>query len=904
MIRRRLLLLLTLGFAWVLLSRITEVQTLAKTLAGGRWQWIVVALLLQVVYFVAYAATYWASFATVGIASRMRDLLPLTFAAIFVNTTAPSGGAAGVALFVDDAGRRGHSQPRAAMGVLLQAATDFGAFCFILVVGLIVLVSRHTLRWYELAAAVALLLYVASMSGALLLGRWRPMWLRNALSWLQDVVNRLGARVRRPAFLAADWSERNAGEFIEASHSIADRPQLLLRTVLIAWLAHCINIIALEAVFLAFGQPVGAAVLIAGYATFVLFWIVSPTSNGVGIVEGIMPIIFVSLGVPAAEAAVVTLSFRGISFWLPLLIGYVLMHRLPTFRSAERKTTAARKMNFAALAVVVMGLINVLSAATPSLRDRVALLAGISPLEVRAGGHLTAALAGFALLLLARGLWRYKRTAWLLTEVVLVLSVIAHLVKGLDYEEAILAGSLAGYLWWQRSHYHALSDIPSLRQGLITLMAAFLFTLGYGITGFYLLDRHFSVNFSLAAAVRQTTIMFTEFYDPGLVPITGFGRYFAASIYVVAAVTFGYALWMLLRPVLLRRPAGPEERRRAQIIVEANGRSSLARFTLAPDKAYWFSPGGSVVAYAVRRHMAVALGDPIGPANDAAATIAGFRAFCSHNDWTSAFYQTLSDYVDMYRAVGYVVLCIGHEGIVDLSTFTLSGGSNKNLRSTMNRFAKAGFRAVVHEPPLADSLLATLRPVSDEWLTSIHGNERRFSLGWFDDDYIRTSRVIAVYRSDGSISAFANFVSEYQRNEAAVDLMRHRKNAEPGTMEFLMVSLLQWTKEHGFASFNLGLSALSGVGKAPGDPAAERALSYIYEHINQFYNFKGLHGFKQKYHPNWEPRYLVFPGYVSLPAVGFTLESAGSGPDFLITYAAQTVQSLREAWLADRPHLT
>ena len=197
-----------------------------------------------------------------------------------------------------------------------------------------------------------------------------------------------------------------------------------------------------------------------------------------------------------------------------------------------------------------------------------------------------------------------------------------------------------------------------------------------------------------------------------------------------------------------------------------------------------------------------------------------------------------------------------------------------------------------------------MRPISDEWLTSVHGKERRFSQGWFDDDYIRTCRVMAVYRPDGSISAFANFVSEYQRNEATVDLMRHRENAEPGTMEFLMVSLLQWTKEHGFASFNLGLSALSGVGKAPGDPAAERALNYIYEHVNQFYNFKGLHGFKQKYHPNWEPRYLVFPAYVSLPAVGFTLESAGSGPDFLITYAAQAVQSLREAWLAGRPHLS
>lgn len=335
MIRRWLPLLLTIGFAWVLLSRITEAETLVETLAQGHWAWIAVALILQVLYFVAYTATYWSSFAMVGVATRMRDLLRLTFVAIFANTSAPSAGAAGVALYVDDAGRRGQSRPRAAMGVMLQVATDFGAFCMILVAGLIVLVSRHTLQWYELSAAMVLMLYVMSTSAALLLGRWRPMWLRNSLSWLQGVVNHLGARVRRPALLAAGWSERNAEEFIEASHAIAARPRQLVRTILIAVLAHCIDMVVLFAVFLAFGHPVGPGVLIAGYSTFVLFWIVSPTSNGAGIVEGIMPIVFVSLGVPAAVAAVVTLSFRGISFWLPLLVGFVLMRGLPSFRPAD-----------------------------------------------------------------------------------------------------------------------------------------------------------------------------------------------------------------------------------------------------------------------------------------------------------------------------------------------------------------------------------------------------------------------------------------------------------------------------------------------------------------------------------------------------------------------------------------
>jgi len=114
-------------------------------------------------------------------------------------------------------------------------------------------------------------------------------------------------------------------------------------------------------------------------------------------------------------------------------------------------------------------------------------------------------------------------------------------------------------------------------------------------------------------------------------------------------------------------------------------------------------------------------------------------------------------------------------------------------------------------------------------------------------------------------------VTEFQVNEAAVDLMRYRSHAEKGIMDFLFVSLFLWAKEKGFVSFNLGLSAFSGIGENPNDPAIERTLRFIYENVNRFYNFKGLHSFKEKFHPTWSPRYLVYPGAGSLPAVSISL---------------------------------
>ena len=82
--------------------------------------------------------------------------------------------------------------------------------------------------------------------------------------------------------------------------------------------------------------------------------------------------------------------------------------------------------------------------------------------------------------------------------------------------------------------------------------------------------------------------------------------------------------------------------------------------------------------------------------------------------------------------------------------------------------------------------------------------------------------------------------------------------------EFLFVPLFQWAKAQGYHGFNLGLSALSRVGEQAEDPAIEKMMHWIYEHVNQFYNFKGLHTFKEKFHPEWSPRYLIYPGAANL----------------------------------------
>ena len=163
-------------------------------------------------------------------------------------------------------------------------------------------------------------------------------------------------------------------------------------------------------------------------------------------------------------------------------------------------------------------------------------------------------------------------------------------------------------------------------------------------------------------------------------------------------------------------------------------------------------------------------------------------------------------------------MCIGHEAIVNLSDFTLEGKAGKPLRPPINHLLKTGCRTQIYEPPLPEDILNELRAISNEWLTMVHGTEKRFSLGYFNEAYICDCPVMVVCDKDGAITAFANAVIEYRRNEVAVDLMRRRYNTEPGTMEFLFVAFFQWAKEKGYEGFNLGLSALAGVGEQSKDP--------------------------------------------------------------------------------------
>jgi phosphatidylglycerol lysyltransferase len=148
--------------------------------------------------------------------------------------------------------------------------------------------------------------------------------------------------------------------------------------------------------------------------------------------------------------------------------------------------------------------------------------------------------------------------------------------------------------------------------------------------------------------------------------------------------------------------------------------------------------------------------------------------------------------------------------------------------------------------------------VSDHWLRAKHGIERQFSIGYFDPAYLRRFPCAIVESGqDGRLLAFANLLEGPRREELSVDLMRYRVDG-PNVMDFLITSVLLYGKNAGFETFNLGMAPLASVGEHRGAHQRERLASLIFRRGEQWYNFQGVRFYKQKFKPDWQPRYMAY----------------------------------------------
>jgi glycosyltransferase 2 family protein len=315
------LIFLFLGVALVVLS-FGELESTLATLQKAHMRWMFLALALETLWMVNIGLTYQSIYHLLGIQEN-RDRLTLVAAASnFMNIVAPTAGVSGIAVFANDARRRGHPSGKATLAGALFLVIDQTAFLFVLAIGWIVLLRRNNLSAGEVSASLLMLAMACIFAFLIYLGYRSADALGNLLAHSAHLVN----RIVKP-FLHHDYlSEERAHAFAtEIAGGLASLPehslQRLVRPLLHALLGKSLLICVLLCAFLAFDVPFSAGTIIAGWAITYLFLVVSPTPNGIGIVEGLMPLTLSSLRVPYEAAVVVMLSYRAITFWFMLAVG-------------------------------------------------------------------------------------------------------------------------------------------------------------------------------------------------------------------------------------------------------------------------------------------------------------------------------------------------------------------------------------------------------------------------------------------------------------------------------------------------------------------------------------------------------------------------------------------------------
>jgi phosphatidylglycerol lysyltransferase len=335
--------------------------------------------------------------------------------------------------------------------------------------------------------------------------------------------------------------------------------------------------------------------------------------------------------------------------------------------------------------------------------------------------------------------------------------------------------------------------------------------------------------------------------------------------------------WMLLRPSP-HDPSLPDESQleRAKPAIAASAETA-ANLALLGDKNLLFSDDGSgfIMFRPVGRSW-IAMGDPIGPPAARAQLVWRFREDCDRYAARPVFYQIGVEDLPNYLDAGLTLSKIGEEARVDLAGFTLAGSQAAEIRQIQRRAMRDGASLSVVPAAEVPALLPRLREISDHWLAAKSVAEKGFSLGRFEEHYL--SRFpCAVVHAGGKAVAFANLWIGGDGREISVDLMRYDEQAPKGVMDFLLIELMLWGQQHGHAWFNLGMAPLSGLADREFSPLWNRVGAFVYRHGEHFYNFEGLREYKEKFHPQWRPRYLATTGRGALPRVVMDLTSLIAG---------------------------
>jgi len=521
-----------------------------------------------------------------------------------------------------------------------------------------------------------------------------------------------------------------------------------------------------------------------------------------------------------------------------------------------------------AVFVALSGVLDIASVVTPAIDSRLRLIEDAMPNVVPRLASALVVPAGLALIMLARGLRRRRWRAWQLATAILVAAAFLHMLRGLDYEEAIANSLLAIALIARRQDFQGRGD-PAARRYLLARVPLYATAvLVYGIAALWVNRIAADRPFTLAFAARETGESAAGIYVSGSEHLSGqFGEWFPLSVFLLTLLAAFSLLWTWLAPWRHRVLPREHERRQARAIVEAWGMDTLSPFALRGDKSYFFAEDeAAFLAYTVVAGIAVVSGDPVGPDDHIEPLLRRFIGFAHDHDWRLGVLGVGERHLGAYKQLGLRVVYHGDEAVVAAAEFSLEGRAIRKVRQSVARLEREGYSLDIrYAGEIAEDERADLEAVAAAWRGD--APERGFTMEL--DTLFRLDGEDALFAigrdKDGVVRGFLHFA--VLQRALSLSSMPRLLDTPNGFNEWLVAETIEWAKKHGFGRVSLNFAPFAAVFDEDADAGA-RLLRSALQTLKFRFQLDNLLAFNRKFLPRWERRYVVYEHLGDLPRVG------------------------------------
>jgi len=489
-------------------------------------------------------------------------------------------------------------------------------------------------------------------------------------------------------------------------------------------------------------------------------------------------------------------------------------------------------------------------------------------------GFATALFTGFILILLARGLRRGKRRAWQITISILLLNLATEILRfRLHPTQIALSLFLIFVLVIFREEFRAKSD-PSIRfSSLFLFVLTFTFFLAAGVLLFY--TRHSqNVEGTASLADVMLTVLAGFFWLHGPVILTS--TIAEDTIYLTLGI-FGVfiilvPLWAFLRRVSAIPPATDEERREiASLISKFGDGDSLAYFATRNDKSVvWSENRQAGIAYRVQGGVMLASGDPFGEQSLWPDAISNFLKRAREYGWTPAVMGASERGGRSWiENADLSAIEIGDEAIIDVNDFSLEGRPMSNVRQTINKARREGFTCdSIKASDLSDEERVRLQQIAFRWRGD--SIERGFSMSMdrFLGDMDRDSLLVRGFQG-GDLVAFLYFVP-WGKVGYSLDRMQRAPRPFPGITELMILTAIEYCQARNLRYLSLNFAAFRSIieraEKISAGPIL-RTLRALIRFFSGWFQVESLYRFNAKFQPDWNARYILYPGVSEFSSV-------------------------------------